>query len=145
MIYGWIILFIDLVRLPFRWKAQLSRRSLMELIESIEKDAPNAGKLKISPALILASVRYRVKYTLRWKNNRCLLSSLLLYHLLPRSGICVTINFGCKLNHNQLFAHSWIESPDIGNLASFGDRFGNEVVLSRSIESCKSGNAKGGR
>jgi hypothetical protein len=132
---SYLVLFYDLLRLPSQWHVALKSMTLMNLIQIIEQDIIEKPRLCMPPEQIVVWVRRRVKYSQRWKNNRCLLRGLLLYRLLFLAGCPVTLHFGCKLDSKQLSGHCWIESPGLNHLHDINDACGNDVIISRNLNS----------
>ncbi len=128
-----IRLSIDLLVMPWAWHKRLSHISVPKLLMEIEQASQKAEPIHFSPELLLRLVKYRTRYTIRWRKNPCLLGGILLFFLLYRAGLEVTLHLGCKYQKGRIFGHCWISSPQLKSSSRFQRQGDMQKIFSKTI------------
>jgi hypothetical protein len=110
---------VDLWLCPHRWRKLLHHEPFPRVIDGLEKEVRELPPLHLSPEFVAKLINRRVKMTIRWRQNRCVLAGLLLGYCLPRTGCPVTVHLGSWFAGNQLEGHCWISSPSLSEPKRF--------------------------
>jgi hypothetical protein len=133
VLLSFIRLLTDLLIMPWKWHKRLLNISVPKLLVEIEETSKKKGPIRFSSALIIALVKYRVRYSVLWRKSPCLLGGMLLSYFLCRAGFQVKLHLGCKFQKGHLFGHCWISSSQLETVGRFQNQGDMEEIYCKTF------------